>query len=497
MANNYEQRIQLYNKIKSLNVKIYFDCKLAVSPQTAKEYLEDVLEKDIEITQIREYSFPLYYDKLEKYSQKIQNYFQEKKEDDKYLKKILHKFLQYVNIAKKLFYQGNPEFAEIRSDDINYLIHQSGKKKKQKGGKSTENNLKILALTQNLLDEIKFLNRGGGGSIFSVTVDKKWTFVVKMVNISPFLFKKNNLLNNQYSRWRELTVLQWCTQQVLKKHTQCLPLLYDYKICEKERKLIIYAELAQGSVLDWCLEKHSANEWKCLLFHLFYLAYIFQEKFQLIHNDFTWTNILFYKTAPQGYWKYSLDHYTWHVPNLGYFFVAWDFGSCQSLKFNNTKEEALSVKNKLEKRTHQDTTFFFDFVKRIQMRLLCNRYQLEEFGKYLTEEKDKAYYNNAIKEVHDKLEKFKNVKREMLILQRNIAFYMIEKGLFDRLYEERKEKYQDPKEEFILPPPEIEKFIKSWRDEFTTLQAPIYYLQKYFKNYQNKQNEIVDTFKWS
>lgn len=474
----YEKRIELYNKLSKIGIKKPEDCtlikeKLITTPNNnyvkqkrfldLKQLATKIMSRSHKIkcntnigvnfqyVRLLTYNFEQQLDKLETIITTLGD------TDETVPMKI-----KLISMKKKLH-------------KINYLITNE----------TCDNIDKITKYTDELVQDIpkfekviKFLNKGGSGKIFTSCI-KDLCFSIKSMNIYEFFLKKENIMNTRFNRWREIQVLKWSTELILAKKTQNLPLFYDYQICwNKEMSfLLLYNELADGTFKKWSLTSHNTNEWRNFLVQYLYVVYLMQKKYSFVHNDLTWDNILFLKTDANKTWKYSIDDIEFYVKDMGYVFVLWDFGSCQSLKFNNKPGEREQIISKLK--ANKDLDYFFDLPKRIMMTLLVNRYSLDEMKILMNNSTDRVYLDKETHKVHEEVKRFNDPEREMYILQKNLAFYLVEQNRFDKLFEQKKT-YFKPEDEVVIPPKEIVNLLNNWNS--SPRRETSYYLKQFIND---------------
>lgn len=163
-----------------------------------------------------------------------------------------------------------------------------------------------------------------------------------------------NKSNTSYLVWREVRALELVTELVINWHSQHFSLLYGYYICNRceyinpELKddakmcILIITELSKYDLKSWLTEKKVLNieEWYNLYFQIMSALHLIQNKYQLIHNDLHWENILIDEVKQYGYWQYIIDGLSYYLPNMGFICKITDFGKCQSIsKFKINKKD--------------------------------------------------------------------------------------------------------------------------------------------------------------
>jgi serine/threonine protein kinase len=152
----------------------------------------------------------------------------------------------------------------------------------------------------------------------------------------------------------ELTILQLCTESVLLSACPNLPMMYSYHTCEKgcefDSKKLQYAlmrnyqsstkpvqcmyaicEYASGGDLKhWLKVMRRPEEIYNMFFQVFAGLYYLLKHFNITHNDLHWGNVLVIPCKRGGVFEYGIEQKLYHVPNMGWQFVLWDFGFARS-----------------------------------------------------------------------------------------------------------------------------------------------------------------------
>jgi hypothetical protein len=463
----YNDRINLYNKLKALHIKQDNDCQI-IKNKTAPARIS--VHKNLPLH--AKYIKSNRTQQIIKLGNKIQKQAHKIKCDAdininfQYVRVLTYNFEKQIDQLEKIIL----ELGDV-DETIPLKLKLTGLKKKLHKinhliqNETCDNIAKISKYTEELGKDIpkfekviQYLNKGGSGKIFTSCINNL-CFAIKVMNIYEFFLRKENIMNTRYNRWREIQVLKWSTELVISKKTQNLPLFYDYQICwDKEMPyILLYNELLAGTFKKWCLKLHTIQEWYNFLAQYFCVLYMMQKKYGFVHNDLTWDNILYLPTDKTGLWQYQIDNINLLIEDLGFVFVLWDFGSCQSLKFNNKVGERDDIINKLKKNT--DLDYFLDLPKRMKMTLLVNRYSLAEMKDLLKSPADIEYLKKETNKVHEEVKRFNDPEREMFVLQKNLAFYLVEQNRFDKLY---KKEFFKADDEVVLPPTEIINLLQKW-----------------------------------
>lgn len=315
------------------------------------------------------------------------------------------------------------------------------------------------------------------------------------------------ILQNKYNIndkvWLEYFILKKCTELVLNKHTQNLPMIYDINICIDDEKLIFYNELATGDFINWCYSDHTEEEWLSFLFQFWIGLYTLQKHLKLVHNDLRLGNILYHKiNTDNKYWKYNVENTEYYIPNTGYVFVIWDFGSS-----NLIKDDSKDI-NKDKFDLNIDLHFFHDLYNRLRVILLLEMYSINELECLFVSEKEIGYVKNKKNECEKRFRKAGRFDEKYKIA---LIYYLIENNKFDDLIKDKKDKKdikntEDDKKIIKLPPKKIMDLLKELSDENYhyedvlkllygekiylkhKIPSPISYINKYFKNYVKKQD---------
>jgi len=92
--------------------------------------------------------------------------------------------------------------------------------------------------------------------------------------------------------------------------------------------ILMLNELASGGDFKhWCTSaSRSLEEWMCAYFQIFMGLAAIQKYYNMTHFDLHIGNVLVHNIPSGGYWLYTLNGRDYHLPNLGFLFVIWDFG---------------------------------------------------------------------------------------------------------------------------------------------------------------------------
>jgi hypothetical protein len=293
------------------------------------------------------------------------------------------------------------------------------------------------------------LAKGGYGQIFKkLIIYNKNSVEVSLKEQPADDIVLKNKFNYHFKVWREYHILVKCRELVLHKISQNVPIIYNYLECFHQHRIIFYNELATGNFIDWCYEQHSVHEWESFLFQFWSGVYVLQKHLKLVHHDLRLTNVLFHKIKPGGYWKYIIENESYYLPNLGYVFIIWDFGSAHLLEY-----EPENCKNIMEKKLELniDLHFFHDLYNRLRVMILCDEFKLGDLEKLFVSQKDKEY---LLKTQSDAELRFRKTGRYEEKCKIGLIYYLIENGRFDEFYKNNKNNKQS--KQIYLPPPKID-----------------------------------------
>lgn len=304
------------------------------------------------------------------------------------------------------------------------------------------------------LENLIIIGKGGSGDIFKKIIFIKNNPVEIALKILPgepnYINSKNNY---NIKQWKEYIILKNISNLVIHQTTQNLPLIYDLTICPD--KLIIYNELATGDFIDWLQSPHNSTEWKSLLFQFWSCLYSLQKYLKLTHNDLRMPNILFHKIPnnSNSNFQYQIDNTNYIIPNTGYVFIIWDYGSANMLNYEwNPKISELVQKLEL----NTDLYFFHDLYKRLRVLALCNLYTTEELLPFFTEKSDLEYMEKIKSEVSERFTKTGRCDEKFKI---GLIYRIIEKNKFDQYYNTNKPPLPGYNK-IYMPPPDIDKIFQ-------------------------------------
>ena len=344
------------------------------------------------------------------------------------------------------------------------------------------------------LDEydVEKLGEGAKGKIYKLIEKKNNIYLaIKMMIVQNRDVK--NIMDLRSPRWREVKLLLDFTKDVKSNKIRNLPLIYGYQTCKirNYNSIVIYYEYFDDILKNWLQIKRSDEEWMSFILQSLITIKFLREKYKLTHNDLTWVNVLYNNISKGGYWEYKTNNFNLYIPNLGYQFIIWDYGSSKSQIYEIIKEE----KDYLEKfNTNCDVKYFIYIIKRIQMTHIINRYNLKELKELFRSESDNCYLKSSINDITIRCNKYNDFTRFNYILSKDLAFYLIEKDKYIELIKKNSKNIYNIEKEISIPPFKvIEKLNLIIKDD---LHCDIdLIIKKYFSEYLvNKKYNIIETY---
>lgn len=349
---------------------------------------------------------------------------------------------------------------------------------------------------QNKLEDYDMdkIGEGAKGKIFKVYNSKDKINLAIKVMLVDYFSTKYSLLS---PRWREVELLKKFTKDVQNKKIRNLPLTLGYQVCKIKNfnAIVLYYEYFDDILRNWLIEPKSDNEWISFILQGLVTIKFLREKYNLSHSDLTWVNIMFNKVEKGGSWKYITDKFNLYIPNEGYEFIFWDFGSSRSQNFPLRRYEIETLNEHFNNR--RDQKYILDICKRIRMNHIINRFSLEELKKYFESGESKKYYDIVLKEETEIISRFKDKSRLNYRLTKNLAFYLVEIGKYNELIKINPEKKFNLEEDLPLPSENIQNLL----DEIVKndLESKIdVIIPKYFKKYiDNKEMKVTEVYNFS
>lgn len=308
-----------------------------------------------------------------------------------------------------------------------------------------------------------FINKGGQGEVFSLSVN----------NNQDLAIKRGKANDN------EKTLLKLMSGYV-DSHI-CPHFLLVYDIRNVNYKDYIVMEKINGDLNGWLIEDHTDEEWLSFLFQFTVSVHVMQIYAKTYHNDLKPKNILFKTIDKNTTIEYNIDinnnKINYQVPLHGKLFIIGDFGHAQSLLLETNS----MPKSEIEKKIHNNSDFehIHTLAKRLLVDSIIKNYKLSSIIQFLefNNVKYKEYYENEKRKITNELRKYpQHIKDDMLL--KSLAYYVIEKDLYETMNITVKSKYK-------LPSNKIQQFILRNFDGKTN---PELILRNEFNDFKNSQN---------
>ena len=344
------------------------------------------------------------------------------------------------------------------------------------------------------LDEydIEKLGEGARGKIYKL-IEKKnnISLAIKMMIVDHKSVKY--IMDLRSPRWREVKLLLDFTKDVKNKKIRNLPLIYGFQTCKIRdyNSIVIYYEYFDDILKNWLQKSRYDDEWISLILQCLITIKFLREKYKLTHNDLTWVNIMYNKIEKGGEWKYITNEYELYIPNMGYEFIFWDFGSSKSYKFplrHNEKKYLDETYN-----GKRDQKYILDICKRIQMNHIINRFSIDELRDFFKKGDYLKYLNETTEDITNKFKRYNDKSRLNYVISKSLSFYLVENNRYDELIKKKKNKIYNIEDELELPSKNIQnKLEKIVEDDFESDIDTI--LKKYFSEYINKNVTVIDSY---
>ena len=328
------------------------------------------------------------------------------------------------------------------------------------------------------------IGEGAKGKIFKIDSKKDNIKLAIKVMITDKFSLKYSLLN---PRWREVELLKKFTIDVKQNRIRNLPLSIGYQVCKINNfnAIILYYEYFDDILRNWLAETRSDNEWISFILQTLITIKFLRDKYNLSHSDLTWVNIMVNKVEKGGHWKYLTNKYQLYIPNEGYEFIFWDFGSSRSKNFPLRKFELETLNDHFNNR--RDQKYILDICKRIRMNHIINRYTLDELKEYFKEGEAKQYYDIIFEEENEYIKRFRDKSRLDYRITKNLAFYLVETDKYNELFKKNPIQKFKIEDDLPLPSFNIQKLLENIvKNDFESEIDTI--LEKYFKDYINLKN---------
>lgn len=355
---------------------------------------------------------------------------------------------------------------------------------------STYMDKKILKKLDNY-DMVK-LGEGAKGKIYKLIDTKNNISLSTKIMIVDDRNTKY-IMDLKSPRWREVKLLLGFRNDVKNNKIRNLPLMYGYQVCRLRNfnAIVIYYEYFDDILKNWLSEKHTDEEWISLVLQILITIKFLREKYKMTHNDLTWVNIMFNNIKKGGEWKYITKDYELYIPNTGYEFIFWDFGSSKSYNFPQRKYEEKFLNETFNGK--RDQKYILDITKRIKMNHIINRYSFEELKKKCKKYGFCKYLQETTKETEEKFKRFSDKSRMNYVISKSLAFYLVENNKYDDLIKEKLKKVYDIEDDLVLPSKEIQNKLEEIveKDFESSIDNVI---KKYFSEYLNKDTNVIDSY---
>jgi len=242
----------------------------------------------------------------------------------------------------------------------------------------------------------------------------------------------NNKNDTHYSSWREIETMRMTTDLVNNQICPHFSVLYKTVICydcDYGKKIDgishgmcahVFNELSNFDLREYLLRMNKMEKkldntilrvfWKNLFFQVWYSIAVLQSKFQIIHRDLHWGNILINLVDPVGYTIYEYSGIKFYVPNVGFYIKIWDFGKVSSLtKFRMSNRDMEFLHNSNESNKNEINKYAKDI------------YRFSNIYKWLRNNLD---FNNGDNLVPEDIKNICRVirKKDILISSYNLIF---------------------------------------------------------------------------
>ena len=354
---------------------------------------------------------------------KINYKYNEKKNKNENLKKLMSKIEEIYNIMEKdaEFYNritnnGYKKGKIITSKNISKIAYNVINNYTSKIANVIPNNFKYKELDFEKVSKgqisgmfSRFLGRGIQGQIYSVR-DNKANF--------NFVIKITDLQFGQYDSFREV----FFSEMTNELNQDCFLKYYDTQIINK--KTYMAMQQASGDLIKWSLESHNLEEWTNMIIQII-IGITYLQKLKIVHNDLQPKNILFDKRNTNVNYKIKENKY---MIKSNYRFYISDFGisAHPDLSINLLSQEQMEIPN-------FDLKKFSKTPEKLKAINVKNKYSYEQLMEKC--KKENINYQDKVKKLQNKVKDWKidnKYKQEYIHL--HLAYYYVKKGLFDNDY---------------------------------------------------------------
>ena len=211
--------------------------------------------------------------------------------------------------------------------------------------------------------DLEKIGEGAKGKIFKLYNKKdNVSLAVKIMLVDNYSLKYSLLS----PRWREVHLLKKFTNDVSERNIRNLPLTIGHQICniKNYKAIILYYEYFDDILRNWLIDKKTDEEWISFILQSLITIKFLRDKYNLSHSDLTWVNIMYNKVKKGGYWQYKTKEFDLYIPNEGFEFIFWDFGSSRSNIFPLRRYEEETLNKHFNNR--RDQKYIIDICKRIR-----------------------------------------------------------------------------------------------------------------------------------
>lgn len=357
----------------------------------------------------------------------------------------------------------------------------------------TKRKLLIDKECANLIINKFSITKNKSGNIKDNCIDFSYNYIAKGGQGEIYLlkikgFNEDLAIKKGYLNENEKEILIFVSALV-DSHV-CPNFLLVYNIKNINKKDYILMEKINGNLNQWLEKEHTDEEWLSFLFQYLIAVYVLNIYAKTYHADLKPKNILFkniFMELKNPYLKYNIKidnrNYIFNVPTFNILFIIGDFGHSQSLLFKNNKISIEEIKKKIE--TNSDFEHIFTLIKRIKVDSIVKNYNLENILNFLKNNNInfQEYYDKEKSKIYRELNQYpKKIKDDLLL--KSLAYYVIEKKIYDKMNIPIKSKLK-------LPSPKIQEFISK---NFNGQKDSEEIIKKEFNQYLKDINEknIID-----
>ena len=146
----------------------------------------------------------------------------------------------------------------------------------------------------------------------------------------------SKIVPNTEAAQKELRIMQLCTEAVMQKTCQHLPILYGHRACMQACQgarclkqmqvpyLAMFNELAAGDLAAFLRSRPSEAACHSAVMQCV-IAAMSLHSLGVVHEDGHFANFLYHTVPSRGSWSYRLGNTKFSVPNCGQLFVIFDF----------------------------------------------------------------------------------------------------------------------------------------------------------------------------